>query len=69
MRMFTNKTNKENTTMKELLTSKEACKKLKICRNTLMKYDRPGITVRIGRAVRYDEDALMKAIMAEQENR
>lgn len=51
---------------KRFLRSKEACEKLGICRNTLMKYDRPGITVRIGRCVRYDEEALIEAIRAEQ---
>ena len=45
------------------------CEKLGICRKTLMKYDRPGITIRIGKCVRYDVDALIDAIKAEQEEK
>lgn len=48
------------------LKYKEACEKLGVCRNTLMKYDRLGITIRIGRCVRFDEDALMEALQEEQ---
>ena len=50
----------------KFLKYKEACEKFGVCRNTLMKYDRPGITIRIGRCVRFDEDALTEALQAEQ---
>lgn len=53
--------------MIKMLPSKEICENLGICPNTLRKYDRDGITLRIGRCVRYDIDALMDAIKAEQE--
>lgn len=31
-------------------------------RNTLMKFDRHGITVRVGKAIRFDADALDEAL-------
>ncbi len=52
----------------KFLKYKEACEKFGVCRNTLMKYDRPGITVRIGRCVRFDENALEQAILKGEQN-
>lgn len=43
-------------------TVKEAAKRTGLCRNTLMQFDREGITYRIGRALRFDADALDAAI-------
>lgn len=48
------------------LSYKQACSEFGVCRNTLMKYDRPGITFRIGRCVRFDREALLKAFQAEE---
>ena len=50
---------------KKYLTYREACELFGICRNTMMKYDRPGITVRLGRTIRFDKDALIKAVQSE----
>lgn len=47
-------------------TYKQACSEFGVCRNTLMKYDRPGITIRIGKCVRFDREALLKAFQAEE---
>ncbi len=49
--------------MKKYETVKEAISRTGLCRTTLMqKFDREGITFRIGRTVRFDVDALDKAI-------
>lgn len=50
----------------KFLNTKEACEVLGICPNTLKRYDRDGISVRIGRAVRYDSAALIAAVKGEQ---
>lgn len=50
---------------KKYLSYKEACELLGVCRNSLMKYDRPGITFRIGKCVRFDKDALLNALKTE----
>ncbi|WP_196808607.1 helix-turn-helix domain-containing protein [Butyrivibrio sp. AC2005] len=53
--------------MTKLLKTKEACELLGVCPNTLKRYDRNGISVRIGRAVRYDSEALIAAVKGEQQ--
>lgn len=51
--------------MKKYLNYKEAGEMLGVCRNTLMKYNRPGIAIKIGKCVRFDADALVEAIKNE----
>lgn len=51
--------------MKKYEKVKEAMERTGLCRATLMKFDRAGITYRIGRTIRFDSEALDKAI-AEQ---
>ncbi len=48
--------------MKQYETVKQAMERTGLCRSTLLQFDREGITYRIGRAVRYDVDALDAAI-------
>ncbi|WP_026661682.1 hypothetical protein [Butyrivibrio proteoclasticus] len=48
--------------MKKYEKVKEAMERTGFSRNTLMKFDRPGITIRVGRTVRFDCDALDKAL-------
>ena len=51
--------------MKQYETVKQAMNRTKLSRATLMKFDKVGITFRVGRSVRFDSEALDKAI-AEQ---
>ena len=51
--------------MKQYEKVKQAMERTGFSRNTLMKFDRPGITVRVGKIIRFDSDAPDKAI-AEQ---
>lgn len=51
--------------MKKYETIKEAMARTRLSRTTLMKFDKDGVTYRIGRTVRFDSDALDRAI-AEQ---
>lgn len=48
--------------MKTYETIKHAMKRTGYSRNTLMRFDKPGITVRVGKAIRFDADALDEAL-------
>ncbi|WP_026493075.1 hypothetical protein [Butyrivibrio sp. XPD2002] len=51
--------------MKKYETYKQAQERTGFCRSTLMKFDRKGITIHVGRAVRFDAEALDKALADE----
>ena len=48
--------------MKRYETVKQAMERTGLCRTSIMKFDRKGITVRIGKAIRFDVDALDEAL-------
>ena len=48
--------------MKKYEKVKEAMERTGFSRNMLMKFDKPGITIRVGRTIRFDCDALDAAL-------
>ncbi|WP_022762617.1 helix-turn-helix transcriptional regulator [Butyrivibrio sp. AD3002] len=48
--------------MKHYETVKEACKRTGLSRQTLKKFYMDGVVFKIGRSIRFDSDALDKAI-------
>ncbi len=53
--------------MKRYETVKQAMERTGYSRNSIMRFDRKGITVRIGKAIRFDVDALDEALANESE--
>ena len=50
--------------MKKWETVKEVMERTSLYRNSVMTYlDKPGISVRIGRSIRFDADAVDKALL------
>lgn len=48
--------------MKKWETVKQSVERTGFCRATIMRFDKPGIFVRVGRAIRIDADALDSAL-------
>ena len=53
--------------MKRYETVNQAKERTNLSRSSLMRFDKPGITIRVGRAIRFDVDALDKALTEAQE--
>jgi hypothetical protein len=49
--------------MRKWETVKQAMERTHLSRNSVMKFDRPGITTRIGKKILFDADALDEALM------
>lgn len=54
--------------MKKWETVKQVMERTHLSRTSVMKFDKPGITTRIGTTIRFDSDALDEALMKGEQN-